>query len=64
MNVFFLSLFETFYLEWVEKSFSHFKNMQTISDMLAEEKAVIHHFSAVNQHKREHLKSLNGLDSS
>lgn len=59
----FLPFFETFYLEWVEKYLSHFKNMQTIPNMPRKEKAAIHYFSAVNQHKREYFKSLNGLVS-
>jgi hypothetical protein len=41
---FFLSLFESFYLGWVEKYLSHFKNMQIISNMPGEERAAIHYF--------------------
>lgn len=55
---FFLPLFKTFNFGWVEKYLSHFKNMKIIPNMLGEEKAAIHYFSTINQHKKEYVKSL------
>lgn len=55
-ELFFLPLFKTFYFGWVEKYLSHFKNMKTIPNMPGEEKAAIHYFSTVNQHKEEYVK--------
>lgn len=54
----FLPLFKTFNFGWVEKYLSYFKNMKIIPNMLGEEKAAIHYFSTINQHKKICKKSV------